>query len=171
MADRKPFARAPRLAQNKYGAVKTRGYDSAHEAERARQLHLLERAGKIHDLREQVRFELVPAMWQHVDGSIGADWYVVPSPVLHGDVEKAILEGAKVIRPVMAPLTSRDALRRMKAKLAERSGEYRADFCYWQDGKLVVEDAKGYKGGEAYKLFVWKRKTMLWLYGIKIREV
>ena len=45
----------------KYHNVKTRGYDSAHEAERARVLHLLEKAGKIRDLREQVRYELVPA--------------------------------------------------------------------------------------------------------------
>lgn len=44
----------------KYHNVKTRGYDSAKEAERARVLHLLEKAGKIRELREQVRFELIP---------------------------------------------------------------------------------------------------------------
>lgn len=44
----------------KYHNVKTRGYDSAKEAERARVLHLLEKAGKIRDLREQVKFELIP---------------------------------------------------------------------------------------------------------------
>lgn len=47
----------------KYHNVKTRGYDSAKEAERARVLHLLERAGKIRDLREQVRIELIPAQY------------------------------------------------------------------------------------------------------------
>ena len=47
----------------KYHNVKTRGYDSAKEAERARVLHLLEKAGKIRDLREQVRFELIPAQY------------------------------------------------------------------------------------------------------------
>jgi hypothetical protein len=164
------LAKAPgkHPAQNKYGAIKTRGYDSAHEAERARELHLLEKAGKIRDLREQVRFELVPAMWQHVDGSIGADWYVVPTPVLHRDVEEAILEGATVIRPVMAPPTSRDALRRMKAKCIQRPTEYRADFVYIdEDGWLVVEDAKGVRTPD----YIIKRKLMLWLYGIKIREV
>ena len=41
-------------APTKYHNVKTSGYDSAHEAERARELHLLERAGKIHDLRELI---------------------------------------------------------------------------------------------------------------------
>lgn len=33
------------------------------EAERARVLHLLEKAGKIRELREQVRFELIPAQY------------------------------------------------------------------------------------------------------------
>ena len=47
----------------KYHNVKTRGYDSAKEAERARVLHLMEKAGKIRDLREQVRFELIPAQY------------------------------------------------------------------------------------------------------------
>ena len=47
----------------KYHNVKTRGYDSAKEAERARVLHLLEKAGKIRDLREQVRYELIPAAY------------------------------------------------------------------------------------------------------------
>lgn len=48
----------------KYHNVKTRGYDSAKEAERARVLHLLEKAGKIRDLREQVRIELIPAQYE-----------------------------------------------------------------------------------------------------------
>lgn len=47
-------------APTKYHNVKTRGYDSAKEAERARALHLLEKAGKIRDLREQVPYELIP---------------------------------------------------------------------------------------------------------------
>lgn len=50
----------------KYHNIKTRGYDSAKEAERARVLHLLEKAGKIRDLREQVRYELIPAQWEEV---------------------------------------------------------------------------------------------------------
>lgn len=44
----------------KYHNVKTRGYASAKEAERARVLHLLEKAGKIRDLREQVPYTLIP---------------------------------------------------------------------------------------------------------------
>ena len=48
----------------KYHNVKTRGYDSVREAERARVLHLLEKAGKIRDLCEQVKYELIPAQYE-----------------------------------------------------------------------------------------------------------
>ena len=43
---------------------------------------------------------------------------------------------------------------------------YVADFCYAEDGKVVVEDCKGYRTA-LYKL---KRRWMLAQYGIEIRE-
>lgn len=52
-------------------------------------------------------------------------------------------------------------------KCIERSCKYVADFVYWQDGNLVVEDAKGLKT-DVYRI---KRKLMLKEYGIKIKEV
>jgi hypothetical protein len=45
---------------NKYHAIRTGGHASKAEHRRAGELKLLERAGKISDLKEQVRFELVP---------------------------------------------------------------------------------------------------------------
>lgn len=54
-----------------------------------------------------------------------------------------------------------------------RATKYIADFAYyetWND-KLVVEDAKGYRDGSAYQLFVIKKKLMLQKYGIWVREV
>lgn len=45
----------------KYRNRKTDGYASAKEANRAAELHLLQRAGVIQDLREQVKYELIPA--------------------------------------------------------------------------------------------------------------
>lgn len=48
---------------------------------------------------------------------------------------------------------------------------YVADFVYWQDGKRVVEDVKGYRGGGAYALFTLKRKLMLYFHGIRIKEI
>ena len=43
----------------KYHAKPTEGYASKREARRASELKLLERAGKISELHEQVRFELI----------------------------------------------------------------------------------------------------------------
>lgn len=51
-------------------------------------------------------------------------------------------------------------------KLVERACEYVADFVYIENGKTVVEDAKGVKTPE-YRI---KRKLMLERYGIKIKE-
>lgn len=46
---------------NKYHARKSGGYDSRKEHRRANELRLLQRAGVISGLREQVRYELIPA--------------------------------------------------------------------------------------------------------------
>lgn len=45
--------------------------------------------------------------------------------------------------------------------------EYIADFVYWQDGEVVVEDVKGYKTQE----YILKKKLMKAVYGIEIQEV
>ena len=58
-----------------------------------------------------------------------------------------------------------------QGKLLERELSYIADFVYTENEKLVVEDAKGYKGGSIYALFVIKRKLMLYLHNIKVREI
>ena len=102
--------------KNKFNANMDKHRRSAKERARAAELRLLQRAGKIQNLSEQVAFELLPKQ----DG--------------------------------------------------ERAATYIADFTYWQDGKFVVEDVKGYKGGTAYQLFVLKRKLMLYRYGIKVKE-
>ena len=49
----------------------------------------------------------------------------------------------------------------------ERACKYIADFVYMENGKQVVEDTKGVKT----PLYVVKRKLMLWVHGIRIREV
>lgn len=49
----------------------------------------------------------------------------------------------------------------------ERPCTYKADFVYRENGKTVVEDVKGVRT-DAYKI---KRKLMLWVHGIKIREI
>lgn len=47
--------------KNKYGAVKSGGYDSKREHKRAIDLEYMEKAGQIRNLRKQVVYDLVPA--------------------------------------------------------------------------------------------------------------
>lgn len=49
----------------------------------------------------------------------------------------------------------------------ERACKYKADFVYLENGKRVVEDVKGLKT----KDYIIKRKLMLYVYGIRIKEV
>lgn len=58
-----------------------------------------------------------------------------------------------------------------KGKCLEREVSYIADFMYNENDKVVVEDVKGYKGGGAYAVFSIKRKLMLQVYGIRIKEI
>lgn len=102
---------------NKYGARKVKApdgqvFDSVKEQHRWGMLRLLERAGRISDLKRQVSYELIPK------------------------------------------------------QQGERACSYVADFTYMENGKLVVEDCKGFRTPE-YRL---KRKLMLWVHGIKIKE-
>lgn len=48
------------MRRHKYNAVRTGKYASKAEAKRAAELHLLEKAGEISDLREQVKLMLIP---------------------------------------------------------------------------------------------------------------
>lgn len=58
-----------------------------------------------------------------------------------------------------------------KGKVIERAVTYVADFVYTENGRIIVEDVKGYKGGGAYAVFAIKRKLLYYRYGIKIKEV
>lgn len=62
---------------------------------------------------------------------------------------------------------------RKLGKLIEKEVAYMADFVYTdtETGETVVEDVKGYKGGGAYAVFSLKRKLMLHVHGIRIREI
>ena len=110
-------------------------FDSAKEANRYKELKVLERAGLVHDLQLQVKFKLIPAQREWTD------------------------ETTKTGKP-------------KKGKVLEHEVSYIADFTYKNRyGLLVVEDVKGYKKGEAYALFVLKRKLMLWIHGIRVKEI
>lgn len=106
----------------KYGNVKADGYDSRRERRRAEELRLLERAGEIADLQEQVAYTLVPRQNDPATG-----------------------------------------------RMVERPVRYVADFVYVDEatGETVVEDVKGYCTPE----YVIKRKLMLWVHGVRVREI
>lgn len=52
-------------------------------------------------------------------------------------------------------------------RLLERECAYVADFVFDYNGRTVVEDAKGVRT----KDFLIKKKLMLWVHGIRVREV
>lgn len=52
-------------------------------------------------------------------------------------------------------------------KVIERECAYKADFVYTENGETVVEDTKGFRT----KDYIIKRKLMLQVHGIRIREI
>ena len=118
-------------------------FDSKREAKRYAELKLLLRAGKISDLRLQVCYELIPTAYEDI-----------PT----GEIYK---RGEHKGEP------------KMKRVCIEHGVDYIADFVYTENGKTVVEDAKGYRDPHSatYMIFVIKRKLMLHRYGIRVREV
>ena len=108
-------------------------FDSQREYSRYRELILLVRAGKIHNLFRQVKFELIPAQYESYER-------------FSDKTGKRLKDGKRCV---------------------EREVNYIADFVYWDGDEMVVEDAKGVRTDE----YILKRKLMLLVHGVKIREV
>ena len=110
-------------SENKYKAEKRnidgKTYDSHKEAHRHCELVMLQKAGIITELQEQVVFELIPKQYDE------------------------------------------------SGKMLERDCKYKADFVYKQNGITVVEDTKGART----KDYAIKRKLMLYIHGIRIKEI
>lgn len=109
---------------NKYGAKRVGGHASKKEHYRSATLQMMQHAGIIANLREQVSYELIPAQYAEVGG---------------------------------------------KLKCVERACKYVADFVYTdcETGQTIVEDTKGMRTKE----YIIKRKLMLSVHGIRIKEV
>lgn len=52
----------------------------------------------------------------------------------------------------------------------ERAVKYKADFSYFEDGEFVVEDVKS-PVTRKLPAYIIKRKLMLWVHGIRVREI
>lgn len=116
-------------------------FDSKKEVKRYAELKLLEKAGKIKDLELQKVFVLIPAQFEET-----------------GEV---YTKGKNAGQP-------------KRGKCIEQSVTYKADFAYTdENGKQVVEDVKGYRdpASGSFARYVIKRKLMLYVHGIKIKEI
>ena len=118
-------------------------FQSQKEGKRYAELKLLQRAGEISDLELQKKYELIPAQYEIVETG----------------------EHYKVGGRKGQPKTKRVCI--------EQSVVYIADFVYQKNGQTVVEDVKGYRdpSSATYAKFVLKRKMMLWIHGIRIKEI
>lgn len=85
------------MVRNKYGARKVtvdgETFDSTKEYRRYKELLLLQRAGKISDLRRQVPFELIPA--QRVDGKVVERACVYKADFVYHQDGKDVVEDSK----------------------------------------------------------------------------
>lgn len=136
-----------RRSRNKLGNKKIVAhgieFDSKREARRYSELLLLAKAGKIENLDTQVTFELIPSMFDNI-----------PTGEVY---QRGEHKGEPKYRRVCI----------------EHGINYVADFVYDTPSGRVVEDAKGFRdpSSAAYKVFVMKRKLMLYKYGIRVKEV
>lgn len=109
-------------------------FDSKKEANRYKELSLLQKAGEISGLQTQVRYVLIPSQREVSD-----------EVYTRGENKGKYKPG----------------------KLLERECTYVADFVYYKDGKVIVEDTKGFRTKE----YIIKRKLMLYVHHIQIKEI
>ena len=81
--------------------------------------------------------------------------------------ELKLMESAGIITDLQRQVTFQLLPSQKGEGRTERPAKYVADFVYQENGKTVVEDTKGMKTRD----YILKRKLVLWLYGICIREV
>lgn len=83
--------------------------------------------------------------------------------------ELRLLEKNKVISSLQEQVKYElvPSQRNSAGRVVERSVSYIADFQYLRDSELVVEDTKGVRTKE----YIIKRKLMLHVHGIRIKEV
>ena len=118
-------------------------FPSIREANRYRELSILQRGGKISDLTLQEKYVLIPAQYQIVET---------------GEIYRTGLKRGQ---------------KKIKRICIEKECAYYADFSYIENGEKVVEDAKGFRDSSsaAYAKYIIKRKLMLYIHNIRIREV
>lgn len=127
-------------------------FDSLKEYRRWVDLSLLEKAGKIRDLQRQVKFVLIPA--QYEPDTIGKRGGVKRGKLI--ERECAYVADFVYEIPVTIEKEYTDNLGVVLGVLTEACGL-----------ETVVEDTKGFRT----KDYIIKRKLMLHVHGIRIKEI
>lgn len=94
--------------RSKYWNIKSNWYDSQKEANRAYQLKLMEKAGKIQNLRQQIHFLLQE--WFRYNGKAERKIEYVADFVYDKD-------GKMIVEDVKSPITKKNPVYRIKRKL------------------------------------------------------
>jgi hypothetical protein len=150
-------------------------YDSKKEYDRWLELQILQRAGEVSDLRRQVEFELIPARYEtvFVKHKTVKQWLVFTDPGsgTSFDTKKAAIEFCKskgLRLKDIGYITKEEPV--YKEVCIEQNAVYTADFVYKdKDGNEIVEDTKSEVTRKEAD-YVLRRKLMLHVHGIRIKE-
>lgn len=152
-------------------------YDSKKEYDRWLELQMLEKTGEIVNLRRQVEYELIPAKYEtvKVKDRVVRDWFVpydLPSGVhvYQCMTRKKAETFAKANKIPYKEIYSKEHTEPVyKEVCIEQNAVYTADFVYYENGQLVVEDVKSEVTRKEAD-YVLRRKLMLHVHGIRIKE-
>lgn len=95
-------------------------------------------------------------------------WLELQEAEKHGEISDLRRQVKFTLIPIQraAPTITKTGLER-PGRVLERECSYIADFVYMKDGEKIVEDSKGFRT----KDYIIKRKLMLHVYGLQIKEV
>jgi len=111
-------ANAQDRPKSKYRNVRTSGHASKKEARRANELRLLEATGKIRNLREQARYEILPKQTGERAIYYVADFvYDIKTPYWTPERDKYVGAWQTVVEDTKSPITRRNPVYVIKRKL------------------------------------------------------
>ena len=105
---------------NKYHAEKSGGYASRKEHRRANELRLMQRAGLISDLRDQVSYELIPAQYDAKGKLIERSCAYVADFVYIDEKGNTVVEDTKGMRTDVYRIKRKLMLRIHGIRITER---------------------------------------------------
>lgn len=144
-------------------------YDSKKEYERWLELSRQEEQGLIFNLRRQVEFEIIPAYFetQYVRTKVVNDWVVENEHFTTQKLayayckEHGLQQAAVICKKISEPV--------YKETCIQQKAIYTADFVYFKDGEMVVEDVKSDITRKEAD-YVLRKKLMYDRHRIKILE-